>query len=204
MTTFPEGPMAETTVKLTPADHGRRMSLADFDTAQAREGRRYELGRGVVVVTDIPSYRHLAQVDEVRTQLHTIHDQLDATLGAGECKILLEDFQSERHPDLAVYGTAPFDNGNELWWLWIPDLVIEVVSPGSEHRDYVEKREEYLAFGVREYWVVDADRGEMLALRRRGGRWAERVVRPPEVHRTTTLPGLDFDLAAVFAAAAGA
>jgi Uma2 family endonuclease len=36
-----------------------------------------------------------------------------------------------------------------------PDLVIEIVSPDSEARDWREKYLEYQAAGVREYWVID-------------------------------------------------
>ncbi len=76
-----------------------------------------------------------------------------------------------------------------------------MVSPSSRHRDYVEKREEYLAFGVHEYWIFDADKQEMLVLRRSRGRWAERVVRPPDVYRTRLLPGFEFACGPVFEAA---
>lgn len=36
-----------------------------------------------------------------------------------------------------------------------PDLVIEVVSKGSVVRDYIEKKNDYEAFGVAEYWIID-------------------------------------------------
>lgn len=36
-----------------------------------------------------------------------------------------------------------------------PDLIIEVVSPGDESRDYRDKYHLYEAAGVREYWIVD-------------------------------------------------
>ena len=36
-----------------------------------------------------------------------------------------------------------------------PDLIVEIVSPDSESRDWREKYLEYEAAGVREYWVVD-------------------------------------------------
>jgi Uma2 family endonuclease len=37
-----------------------------------------------------------------------------------------------------------------------PDLVIEVLSPKTAARDRTLKRERYAAFGVPEYWVIDA------------------------------------------------
>ncbi|MBE9102127.1 Uma2 family endonuclease [Vacuolonema iberomarrocanum] len=36
-----------------------------------------------------------------------------------------------------------------------PLLVVEVVSPGQENRDYRYKRSEYAARGIGEYWIVD-------------------------------------------------
>ena len=36
-----------------------------------------------------------------------------------------------------------------------PDLVVEVVSPGTKRRDTVDKRRWYRRYGVREYWIID-------------------------------------------------
>ena len=190
---------------VTPADHGRPMALADFDRAQAVPGPVFELGGGVAVLVGVPDRPHLAQVNALRRIVHAYdaaHPGQVHTIASGsECKILLADRQSERHPDLALYKTAP-PEGDDFWAEWVPEVVVEVVSPGSEDRDYREKRDEYLEFGVREYWVVDAGRGEVLVLRRSRGRWVERVLRPGDVYRTRLLPGLEFDPAPVFAAAA--
>ena len=35
------------------------------------------------------------------------------------------------------------------------DLVMEVVSPDDPNRDYVDKRSDYAAAGIPEYWIVD-------------------------------------------------
>lgn len=36
-----------------------------------------------------------------------------------------------------------------------PDLVIEIVSKGTERRDRVQKFQLYEKYGVREYWIID-------------------------------------------------
>lgn len=36
-----------------------------------------------------------------------------------------------------------------------PDLVIEIVSPSTQRRDYITKTARYEEGGVREYWIVD-------------------------------------------------
>lgn len=195
----------QTVRKIGPADHGRRMSLADFEHAKVVEGKLYELGRGVIVVSEIPSLFHLAQVSVLREQFATYDlarpGRIWGVVGGSECKILLLDLDSERHPDLTVYTDIPPGDDSEVWYSWVPEIVVEVVSADSVARDYGEKREEYLAFGVLEYWIVNAERDEMLVLRRRGGRWAEVAVRPPQTYTTRRLPGLVIDVAAVFEAA---
>jgi Uma2 family endonuclease len=193
--------MLKSATTIGPADRNRRMSLAEFDHAEAQEGYLYELSRGVIIVSDVPDPRHLAQVDEITQQLADYrrrhHGVIHRVAGGSDCKILLRDLESERHPDIAVYKTPPPRNG-DLWASWKPELVIEVVSPGSEERDYVWKRGEYLDFGVREYWIVDHQRREVLVLRRRGPQWTERIVTDSERCTTRSLPGFELDVAAVF------
>jgi hypothetical protein len=196
--------MPKTAIKIGPQDHGRRMSLADFDHAEVQEGYLYELSRGVITVSDVPDLRHLGQVDEVRQQFDRYRaaypGQIYRLAAGSDCKIMVTGLESERHPDIAIYRRPPTTREN-LWYKWIPDIVIEVVSASSEYRDYHEKPPEYLAFGVREYWIIDADKEEVLVLRRRGKRWTERVLGPMDVYQTPLLPGFEFACAPVFAAA---
>src|SRR5438477_7831165 len=152
--------MLKTAMKVDREDDGKGMSLADFDHAEVQEGYLYELGRGIIVVSDVPQKRHLFQVLSIREQLFAYElanpGRIEVIASGSECKLLVGRYESERHPDLTVYKTFPPEEGENFWSTWRPELVIEVVSPGSEFRDYQEKREEYLAFGVHEYWIFDA------------------------------------------------
>jgi Uma2 family endonuclease len=42
-----------------------------------------------------------------------------------------------------------------------PDLIVEVISPSTEHRDRGIKFKDYAAHGVREYWIVNAEAKEV-------------------------------------------
>lgn len=55
------------------------------------------------------------------------------------------------------------------------DIVFEVVSEdqNSRDRDYIEKRAEYEASDIREYWIVDPQRRQVLVLSKVDGRFAE-------------------------------
>ncbi len=196
--------MIRTVTKLTPKHHGRRMSLAEFEPAVSEDGRLYELGRGVVIYMDVPNIRHMLQVDATRVQLDAYRqvapERVYSIAEGSSCKILLGDFESERHPDLAVYMSPPSEE-KDFWAYWIPDLVIEVVSLSSKTRDYVEKAEEYLSFGIKEYWIIDERKRQVTVLRRARGQWTKRIVKPPEIYETKLLPGLKFDCEAVFKAA---
>lgn len=46
-----------------------------------------------------------------------------------------------------------------------PDLAAEIVTPESVQRDYFDKRRQYEAAGVREYWIVDPMQEKVTLLR---------------------------------------
>jgi Uma2 family endonuclease len=196
--------MPRTAIVVGPQDQGRRMSLDDFEFAEVPEGFAYELSRGVVVVSDVPTPAHGRQIQTIRRRLDTyweaFPDRIDFLAAGNECKLLIPETESERHPDLAIYRT-PQPSGTNPWRIWIPDIVIEVVSLSSAHRDYFEKRDDYWHIGVKEYWIVDAQRREMLVHRRQRTKWSQRTVGESETYSTRLLPGFSLDLAAVFTAA---
>jgi len=70
-------------------------------------------------------------------------------------------------PDLVFFTAARYaDVVNEKHATAAPDLVVEILSPGTRRRDLGRKREVYDREGVREYWIVDPDARSITALRR--------------------------------------
>ena len=85
----------------------------------------------------------------------------------------------------ALYDTAEVGTSTAR-----PALAAEVVSEGSIERDDVMKREEYLAYGLLEYWIVDPLKRQVTVLTRRGDAWDEAVFRDQQVIKSLVLPDL--------------
>src|SRR5262249_54419222 len=63
--------LAKTTIG--PRHHGRKMSLKAFEFAQVEEGYLYELARGYIVVSEVPTFPHARRVAFIRTRLGHYH-----------------------------------------------------------------------------------------------------------------------------------
>ena len=77
----------------------------------------------------------------------------------------------------------------------IPDLVFEVVSRGSEERDYILKRGEYFDLGVAEYVIVDPFRRVVTVLSRGEGDYLSRELQEGDVYSSDQLPGFELRIA---------
>ena len=70
----------------------------------------------------------------------------------------------------------------------MPTIVVEFVSKRQRDRvrDYEEKRKEYLAVGVQEYWIIDRFRRTMTVLRGEHGTGdpTEQIIKENEVYST--------------------
>ncbi|HEY8599381.1 MAG TPA: Uma2 family endonuclease [Thermomicrobiales bacterium] len=62
---------------------------------------------------------------------------------------------SAREPDILFVSREHRDRLTPQRLVGPADLIVEVISPESVRRDQVEKRREYAAAGVTEYWLVD-------------------------------------------------
>ncbi len=136
---------------------GTLMTPEEFDgVGEWDPGYAYELVRGVLVVTPIPSEAESDPNEELGFLLRTYQTQhaegaaLDLTLG--ERYVRVPD--GRRRADRVIWaglGRLP-DPVQD-----VPTSVVEFVSRSRRDRvrDYEHKRGEYLELGVKEYWVVD-------------------------------------------------
>lgn len=180
------------------------MSLARFAYATGAEGRIYELERGVIVVVDVPGVPHerIARFifDELAIYSRANPGQINLVSGGTGGVLRTWKLQTERHPDLMVYLNPPPTEAEQAWDEWTPDIVVEVVSPSSRQRDYTTKADDYLAAGVRQYWLIDPQARSATLHLRRGDMWRKERLTARGTIRTALLPGFVLPLRQVFAA----
>lgn len=192
------------TFVLGPEHNGIRMTPEEFDAiAECDPEWIYELVEGVVVVNPPASRNERDPNEELGHWLRTYRDShpegrcLDATLSEDQVRT----DRSRRRADRAIWiGLGRLPDA----WKDVPTIAVEFVSPGRRNwlRDYVQKRDEYLALGVREYWVIDRFRRQMTVFRRDAtGEAAETVEGEQDTYRTDLLPGFELPLGPLLAAA---
>ncbi|NJL38805.1 MAG: Uma2 family endonuclease [Leptolyngbyaceae cyanobacterium RM2_2_4] len=104
-----------------------------------------------------------------------------------------------RYPDLVVLQPVHIAQMRELGKLAItlgmepPQLVVEIVSPGKDNRrrDYLEKRRQYEARGIPEYWIVDPVENQVVILTLTDGKYCEQTFRGGQRLKSSAFPKLD-------------
>jgi Uma2 family endonuclease len=119
------------------------------------DGNRYEVIGGELYVTPSPRLLHqrvVSRLDRAMGPFVEEHQLGEVIVGPfdvlfGEDNYMAPDLlfvRAERHQVVSERGVED-----------APDLVIEVLSPGTAKRDRGIKRDRYAHFGVPEYWIVD-------------------------------------------------
>jgi Uma2 family endonuclease len=80
-----------------------------------------------------------------------------------------------------------------------PDIVVEIISPGSQRVDRVGKMALYARFGVREYWIADPDERMLSVYVLEGGAYSAVEAGPDGKVTSRAFPGLRVDPFEVFA-----
>jgi len=128
---------------------------------------RHELIDGEHVVTPSPNTAH-------QTISKRVFAALDRYVEKHRCgEVLYAPFDVKLSPttvlvpDLVYFTAERFAHVvNDRHATAAPDLVVEILSPGTRRRDRGRKRAVYDREGVREYWIVDPEARSITVLRR--------------------------------------
>ncbi|MGH7483491.1 MAG: Uma2 family endonuclease [Longimicrobiales bacterium] len=139
------------------------------------DGNRYEILDGEILVRPRPGPDHQHVIGNLYLRLRPYVE--DSDLGTVLCEVDFLFVPGQYvSPDLIYVPTARRHGITRRGVEALPDLVVEVLSPGSASVDQVRKRELYAGAGVPEYWVVDPFRRVVWRYdSARGGAEPERV-----------------------------
>jgi Uma2 family endonuclease len=175
--------------------------LLTYDDLQGMpdDGKRRELLEGELILNPVPRRDHR----EIVANLDWILQRFLRASGSGRVYTHPVDLYLGRHdivqPDLVVIRDArlgiyrPEGNIDEP-----PDIVVEILSPGTRAIDLVRTMALYARSGVSEYWIADPER-RILGINRLQGE--DYVAVEPDIDgwiASPTLSGLRVDPSEVF------
>ena len=179
----------------------KEWTYEEFMTLPEGGPYRYEIIDGELFMTPSPNTRH----QEISKNLLRIIDVflLDNPLGkvfsAPYDVVFSQDPLQVAEPDLVFVSKAHASIITEKNIQGVPDLLIEILSPGTAATDRRVKRTLYERFGVPEYWIVDPKAEAVQVFRLSDGRYGTGLeCRKEDSLDSPLLLGLSIPLSKVF------
>lgn len=121
------------------------------------EGTLAEVIENTLYMSPTPTGQHQKVLTDLLFTIKLFVEQNDLGLVLpAPLDVFLDETSNAVQPDLlfisksklAIFNPDGPVNG-------VPDLIVEVLSPGNKKHDMVRKKDLYEKFGVHEYWIVD-------------------------------------------------
>ena len=179
-----------------------RFTYEDYQTLPESMIGHYELLDGDIVMVPSPTTIH----QRISRNLEYLLMQFIRKHGLGEifdapCDVVLGQGKEREvvEPDLLFITRQRRHIITEKEIRGAPDLVVEILSSGTEARDRGYKKVLYGRYGVREYWIVDPQTQslEVYALGE-GGLALQSKYGRSQTMESSLFPGMNIELAEVF------
>ncbi len=173
-------------------DAALRWTSADLEV-MPDNGKRYEVIDGELYVSRSPSFHHQFACGQIHTALNIWSQETKlGIVNSGTGVIFADD--DDVIPDVVWISRdrARKILDNKGHFQAAPDLVVEVLSPGSanEKRDRESKLKLYSRRGVLEYWIVNWLLSEITIYRRKGkGLRLQETLNSTDTLTSPLLPG---------------
>ncbi|SHE33198.1 Endonuclease, Uma2 family (restriction endonuclease fold) [Desulfofundulus australicus DSM 11792] len=169
------------------------------DYCRLPEGSPYQLIGGELVMTPSPTPYH--QMVSMKLELKMAGYVLEKGLGIvldAPVDVYLEETETYQ-PDIIYISNERLSIIEEKRINGAPDLVVEILSPGTGYYDLRTKYKVYEKSGVREYWIVDPHSKSVQVFCLKGGKYAldQEVEQQGEV-QSRVIPGLVIKVECIF------
>jgi len=127
------------------------------------EGTLAELINGSIYMSPAPNPYHQRIVLNLSIVLSSyIKPDHRGEVFISPCDVYLDNHSNAVQPDIILVLSKKNAIVNKSGIHGIPDLLIEVLSPGNSEHDTITKKALYEKFGVQEYWIVNPDTKETI------------------------------------------
>jgi Uma2 family endonuclease len=123
------------------------------------EGTLAELIDNVLYMSPSPVYKHQKVLQNLfRSLSAAITDQHIGEVIIAPFDVYLDETSNAVQPDIVILLNKNLHILNESGHIHgVPDLLVEILSPGTTQHDTIRKKSLYEKFGVKEYWIVAPD-----------------------------------------------
>jgi len=139
------------------------------------EGTLAEIINGSIQMSPAPTPSHQSIVRELAYAILNYIKQQGKNdhIFFAPCDVFLDEELNAVQPDIIFISAAKESIIRDEAIHGVPDLIIEVLSPGNSNHDLVTKRDLYQKFGVQEYWVVTPATKETIGFVLKNGSYSE-------------------------------
>jgi Uma2 family endonuclease len=151
-------------------------TAADWEELDHTEGYRYEIIDGVLYVSTSPGIMHQWAIKRLYARIGLVGEEE----GLGEAffapiGVFMPGAQPVQ-PDFLFILKANINIIGEKHIRGVPDLIVEVLSPGNQLHDQVTKLAAYERAGVPEYGILDYMTRQLSVYRLKDGRYDEPLI----------------------------
>lgn len=178
-----------------------RWTSADLEL-MPDNGKRYEIIDGELYVSKSPTFHHQFACGQIFGRLNSWSEQTGLGMANFGTGVIFAD-DDDVIPDVVWISRDRLKKilGKDGHFHAAPDLVVEVLSPGSanEKRDRESKLKLYSRRGVLEYWIVNWLLNEIIVYRRKGkGLRLQETLRSSDTLTSPLLPGFKCEVKRIF------
>ncbi len=161
-----------------------------------------EFNNGVIEILPMPDFNHQSIAFFIAKAFSAVAEKTKPGF------VVLAPFRMKttngkyREPDvLFLFNEHAGMFANDYWTG--ADIAVEIVSPGGEKRDWIDKRADYAATGIAEYWIIEPKAKTITVLKLVGTEYVEHgVFKKSERVTSALLSGFAVDVDHLFASGA--
>ena len=156
------------------------------------EGTLCEVINGQLFMSPSPFTQHQLIVMELSSGLHILlKSKKMGYVFMAPYDVYLDEYANAVQPDIVIV-LKENENIIKDHIHGVPDIIIEILSPGNKNHDLIRKRELYENFGVKEYFIVEPETKLVRSFKLQSGKYISEAEQVGKLTSTLLSSSLEF------------